>query len=128
MKQSTTKLGVHWPRYGFKYKALGPLLRVKILLLTQNVQLRVRTSIGLEKARAEILSQNCTLLHEFNTRRSGKIAMRNKGNIIGINLTLCIYLSLLTIDVIVRARMALWIQHNEEYFGSSRNLYSQSKV
>ena len=57
-----------------------------------------------------------------------KIAMGKKGNMLAINLTLCIYLSPLTVDVIVRARMAVWIQHNEEYFGSSRNLYSQLKM
>ena len=52
--------------------------------------------------------------------------MGNKGKILGI--TLRIYLSPLTVDVVVRARIAVWIHHSEEYFGSSRNLYSQLKV
>ena len=29
---------------------------------------------------------NCTLVHEFNTRRSGKILMGKNGNILGIDL------------------------------------------
>ena len=63
------------------------LLHVKILQLrTQNVHVRVRTSTGLEKVRVEILSQNCTLLNEFNTKGSGKIAMGKKGNILGIDI------------------------------------------
>ena len=55
MKQNTTKLGVYWPRYGFKKKRPWVLLlRVKILLRTQSVQLTVKTSTGLEKVRVEI--------------------------------------------------------------------------
>ena len=64
MKQNTTKLGVYWPRHGFqKPWPWVLLLCVKILLRTQNVQLRVRTSTRLEKVRVQILYQNCTLLH-----------------------------------------------------------------
>ena len=47
LKQNTTKLGGDTD-----FKKL--LLRVKILLRTQSVQLRVRTSTGLEKVRVEI--------------------------------------------------------------------------
>ena len=56
-----------------------------MLLRTQNVQLIVRTSTGLEKVTVEILSQNCTLLHEFNTRGSGELVMGKKVNFLGVN-------------------------------------------
>ena len=49
MKQNTTKVGVYW-RIS-KTRPWVLLLGVKILLHTQNVQLRVRTSTGLEKVR-----------------------------------------------------------------------------
>ena len=57
MKQNTTKLGVYWRISKTRPSVL--LLGVKILLLhTQNVQLRVRTSTGLEKVRVEHLFAN----------------------------------------------------------------------
>ena len=43
------------------------------------------TSNGLEKVRVEILSQNCTLFHEFSTRGGAKNVMGKKANILGIN-------------------------------------------
>ena len=55
------------------------------MLRTQDVQLIVRTSTGLVKVTVEILSQNYTLLHEFNTRGSGKFVTGKKVNILGIN-------------------------------------------
>ena len=55
------------------------LLRVKILLSTH------RRQSGLQKVRVEILSQNCTLFHEFSTRGGAKNVMGKKGNILGIN-------------------------------------------
>ena len=74
LKQNTTKLGVYWPDTDFKKKALGPL--TPRMLRTQSVQLRVRTSTGLEKVRlSRDLSQNNILLHEFNTRGNGKIVV-----------------------------------------------------
>ena len=56
MKQNTTKLGVYW--WISKTRPWILLLRVKILLHTQNVQLRVKSSTGLEKVRVEHLFAN----------------------------------------------------------------------
>ena len=51
-------------------RALSTLIPCQNLSCTQKCS--VTTSTGLEKVRVEILSQNCTLLHDFKKGKEGK--------------------------------------------------------